>query len=113
MRDVGVDFLMLMLMLMLMLSEKSVGRVEARAFKIAPTASSQCTLNTLMRGKRGAGEGEVPHVHVMIATLPIAATLGELVGVCADGAMAPPLNQSPHSRVRPPPPFSFSLGEPS
>ena len=92
---------------MLMLSEKSVGRVEARAFKIAPTASSQCTLNTLMRGKRGEGEGEVPHVHVMIATLPIAATLGELVGVCADGAMAPPLNQSPHSRVRPP--LSLSL----
>ena len=81
---------------MLMLSEKSVGRVEARAFKIAPTASSQCTLNTLMRGKRGEGEGEVPHVHVMIATLPIPASVGELVGVCRR------LNQSHHSRVSPP-----------
>ena len=72
------------------------GRVPPKSLpprKMHNTHSSPMLPNTVQRG----GGGELLPIHVMIATLPIAAALGELAGVCHH------LNQSHHSRVRPPP----------
>ena len=69
-------------------------RVEARATKIAATTFA--IHRSPILSCAGRGGGRLP-IHVMIATLPIAAALGELGGVCHH------LNQSHHSRVSPPP----------
>ena len=78
----------------LLRGEEPVARVGARATKIAATtfAIHPTRCSPILCGEEG---GRFP-VHVMIATLPIPASVGELVGVCRR------LNQSHHSRVSPP-----------
>ena len=54
-----------------------------------------CNTPSILHSQYCAGRGGRFPIHVMIATLPIAAALGELGGVCHH------LNQSHHSRVSP------------
>ena len=63
--------------------------------KSLPPRRTCNTPSMLPNTVRGSGGGRFP-IHVMIATLPIPASVGELVGVCRR------LNQSHHSRVSPP-----------